>query len=341
MLRLANLSEDDVETLMSRISYASCLSRLARLTEAEEQVSIVLAVVNEAENAKVYLGALKVLNFIRTRQLRNDESFEIASQRLSLCRSIYGDSHKTTTDALGYFAMAAHALDRHGEAEDAAREALKNICSNSPDKQFAIANAEYRLALILVKCDKLDEAEQLVSNVIARQTAILGQNDEHVIRALCLMANIQMLNDEMDQAESFVRQAVASANSLPENRIGIRATTYRRLAVILQQNKPEASVEAWNQSIGFRYQLLGNHRQVTSHLQILAGLHAEIGNLNEAAACYERAINMLEQMSDVNIQMKAACERYSRLLIRMDEPERAERYQQAADAVELSRANED
>ncbi|MEM7455103.1 MAG: serine/threonine-protein kinase [Planctomycetota bacterium] len=341
MLRRSELGEEDTKTLESRIGYASCLSRLARFDEAEEQITAVVALVSETRQPDVYLEALRVLKFIRTRQQRHEEAFEISGQSLQLARTVHGDEHPFTVDVLGFYSSTANALGRFDEAEQAARQALDILVRLYPDKQFTLANAEFRLALVLVNLGKFDEAGELVSSVITRQTAILGENDEHVIRGLCAMANIHWESGDSLEAEQFARDAVGRAMSLPESQLGIRATAYRRLAVILQEDQPEESAEAWEQSIAFRYQLLGHHPQVTSHLQKLARLYSRLERLDEAAACFERVIGMLEQMENVEPQLKSAYEQYSELLDQMGRTELAEEYRQVLEELSYNSDREE
>jgi tetratricopeptide (TPR) repeat protein len=188
-----------------------------------------------------------------------------------------------------------------------------------PNRHFTIANSRFRLARTLVSRKKFAEAKRLANDVIQVQTKNLGKNDEHVIRGIALLANIHRLDGDPLAAESFAREAVSRAESggndvSGQDRLGIRALTLRRLAIVLQEHKVEEAVEVWKQAIMYRHLTWGDHPQVASSMLQRAKLLDKLDRFEESSSCCGEAVAMLERLGDSEKMLSAACLQYSEVL---------------------------
>ena len=213
------------------------------------------------------------------------------------------------------------------------REVLEFYTRTEPDNSFRISNTQYRLALTLEALREFEEAKQLAKLVVEQQTANLGAADPHIIRALGLLAQIHHKENDLTNAESYAREAVSRSERCPEQQAMIRATAYYHLATIQEDVDPPEAADVWRQEIIYRHRALGDHPQVASNMVKRFDVLLTLEDFDEACDCIERAVAMLERLPESKSSLGHAYQRYSDLLIKLGQRDKAERYQALSDAL--------
>lgn len=136
----------------------------------------------------------------------------LALQReaLDMAQVVYGNAHPRIVDYQQVLASFLHRTGRYGEAESAAREALRvaqEIHPGGENSQIAIA--EGNLAYILYLDGRPEEADPLMRASLDRHRRVEGEQTVVLGQRLQQLAEILLAKGELEEAEVLYRDAVA------------------------------------------------------------------------------------------------------------------------------------
>ncbi len=163
-----------------------------------------------------------------------------------------------------YFLWAIHAENnkQFSEAQEAYEKAL--ICD--PDSRYVL----HKLPILLIKMGKYKGAAQWLRKIIA-------DNPDDITNRL-LLAHLDVRNNEMEEAAQLYREVIRLN---PDDE-----SVLLRLGVLYsRQNRPSDAEKTFKQA------LARNPESLFAHLY-LARLAVQTGNLDTAAAWYEKALTL-------------------------------------------------
>lgn len=315
---------DHFKTLQCELGIASCNINLGRLDQAE---TLILDVLNRSKEKapRVYINSLRTLRRVYHEQQRYQESFEVAKQARELAPIVFANEIFGRIHVANEYSMAAKSIGRLDEAEKALRETIELLERDHPEREFVIANTKIRLAEVLIDLKRLEEAQSLAQDYVQIQTEVLGENDIAVVSGLTTLAKILHLQDNYVEAENAAQQAVSKAELLPDDLIKIRATAFRRLAIVLTDVDLARAETAWDSAINFRRRHLGTHVAVAKDMLKHATVLNNLRRWDQASSRCDEAIAILEDNNQLSL-LKSAFLQQSEIQRKLGNDDRAAQF---------------
>jgi eukaryotic-like serine/threonine-protein kinase len=271
----------------------------AQRERAESNERVVKAEAAKSKNAYVFLQEMlqgvgpSVALGRDTTLLREilDRAARRASTELSQLPDVEADLQGTIGSV--YFELGDYA-----QAEAMHRRALE-LRRSLPDgeERPSVATSLNNLANALSAQGKLDEAEALYRDALARWTKSGGQDSRYVAAAKSNLAQILAQKGNLADAETMQREALdVLTQENDESRE--TATALSNLAHVLELRDKLAEAEAMNRdALALRRKLFPKgHPDVATSLNNLASVLAGEGNLSDAEAAYREALALWRKL---------------------------------------------
>lgn len=210
-------SEDSKAYRDSIVAHVNILAKCEREREAIEAIDLALKLISQSEDAGSKNGEFAVALKTKMDLLRDDESHEKLTELLQandkLLDSSFPKGHPSHSSIQ---VLRAEMAERAGDVKGAVRILLENRrpWKGGSTNEFAQwAEDGNRLGVLLQTQDQFSEATEIFENILAKQDELLGQRDSAYLSTLSNLAATQVLNGDLEKAESNI-ELLIEKNSL-------------------------------------------------------------------------------------------------------------------------------
>ncbi|KAI1428792.1 hypothetical protein F5Y12DRAFT_632003 [Xylaria sp. FL1777] len=140
---------------------------------------------------------------------RATEALEIQASAVQMCERVYGDSNAETIASLSQLALLLDSCGQHIKAVETGERALELSEKYLAKDDRYVLTTMVNLVVALIHADRLEDAEQLQTDVVKRHEEILGPEHQNTMRCLENQASILDLKPVPDiEAALRIRKRV-------------------------------------------------------------------------------------------------------------------------------------
>ena len=305
-LRLELHPREHQAVLEGRVDYALFLVSDSRMDEAEQEVEQALPALRRAAPSAALVRALECMSQLRRLQENYASAETFAQEAWDLAAKVHGPQDVVTLEYQSEAGFAAYLGGRYRPKEDERlrnaegmmRDALEQLTTLWPGRRFEINSAKVRLANLLAHRGEIAEAREFVEEAIAQRRDALGEDSKYLVSDLLVMSKILMEEDDYPGAERVVREALAMAERVNDEREQLRGHVFYRLSTILERDRPEEAAKWHGKAIDAWHACLGNHLTVAVQRRRLAEQLRSLGFYREAERSLHQSLEVLSDYPD-------------------------------------------
>ena len=188
-------------------------------------------------------------------------------------------------------AVVLTGLERLDEAEVLIRRALDEWAKEHEDTNYDTLRLRAVLATLLLQKGDSDEAEPLLTAVIAAQKRLFGVNDSATIYSMSNLVTVLVSKKDFTAAESLCRPvAEAKSRMLGPEHPSTLITIHNLAGILVDKKDCTEAQRVYEWLIDARRRVLGNSSPLTlGSIQEYARCLAEMGRLNDACKLHRSA----------------------------------------------------
>ncbi|MEM9065388.1 MAG: serine/threonine-protein kinase [Planctomycetota bacterium] len=214
------LGQDHPDTFIGIYRLGNTLRIQGRLDEAEPYCLEALARYESLSPTHIgTLHSLQLVARLRDNQDRLDEAADAYQVALDRQNQELGYEHQLTRRTAEELAFLLLFIDRPGDAEPIFRQLLTAHDSSGDSESPESAVLSSALAQALIDQSRIDEAEPLITEALARCEELIGSNDGRTISALRTMGALREAQERYADAVSLYERVLSwrEANLDPDN----------------------------------------------------------------------------------------------------------------------------
>ncbi len=219
-------------TLKARVGLFCAQIKQGRLEEAERRFPALLADLRAAQPdlAEALADTLQMRSYACSHSGREVEAMALAEEALGLVRRHLGPAHPKTLEVVNQQADTLKRLGRYPEAIALLEPALEpaRVAYGARRPQRALSVLESQVAACRLWQGRLAEADALLAEVLADQTALFGRETNETCRTRTLLAGIRLARGDFAAAAAMQREALLADEALhPVPTAGIGTTMWQ------------------------------------------------------------------------------------------------------------------
>ena len=297
-LREQEFGPDHSLTLQSRVEWATWLHSQSRFDDSDRQLQIVLPTLRQSAPTAELLEALRLAASIARFRGDRQESGRLFQESWDRCHELYGDNHPATlaTQArAGFYSLTQR---NFAEARLLTEDAVNRLKEHLPAGHVEIASAQHQLARVMFRQRELENAENLMRQVIEAHKRAIGKDSSFVVNDMVTLARVCSARGREDEALEIARDALArTEKNIPEveaSRLGI----YSLLASLTSRSNPQEAVEMRIREVETKRRLTPGHNSLVPDLCQIGFLLRRTKKFDDAEKYYREAIAICEKTKD-------------------------------------------
>jgi len=294
------------------------LSDIAKYTDAEEVFAetLILRRSLNGEQSLEYANALGSLARLDLYRGRNEHALELLSRVHKIVKAIRGTNHTAVADILTDIATAHRYLSDFPKAEEALREAVRIYSITQPDSYPLRLDAQYQLGDVLVREERLAEADDVLSAVLPVTRQVFGETNPMVALTQVTMADLRFKQGHFTEGVKLMTDAISIFAAMGAAGNEVRANAQVRLATqLLTVGEYSRSEKLLRDSIELN-EPTKNARYVATAEHFLAESLLAQDRLEEAEGFVRSAIRRLKEAGDLRWRVERSTSTLGVILVR-------------------------